>query len=603
MLKLWLLIISIWAVSPTWANSQTVVGSIQKVILYRNQALVTRQLEVDLPTGSHEIKVPNLPAGILSNSIFAEAMDLEVRSVRLLTRELSQDPEEKIRKLDADIEMINDEIHRVKKHRSLNKQKLSYLRKQESFVVATAKLELSKGVLKPNTMKELTQFHFAQREELVKEELSLSKELNGYYKQKSLLYRQRKKLTKTNLKKRDVLVYIEKKKAGKETISLNYLVGNSGWSPSYNFHAMQASKKVSVEFNARIHQLSGEDWKNVEMVLSNASPALSAVGPGISPFRIKLSASGPRLSSGDIERKSKNINRKIKQAYEKQSGSKSWDESQEYNWVMNSAANEYQGLELVAQDDELDTLKKNTLLNSSAPSVSYSLEGRVSVDSKKQDQLIRVRKVDLPSELYRVATPILTTYVFREAEIENNAIEVLLSGPVNAYLDNRFVGKGEIPNIARGQSFVMGFGIDTRIRTKRELVEKKEKILGGNKELSFLFRIQLENFHKEASKLRVMDRIPVKDEKENVRITLDLQGNELSKDKVYELNEKPKGILRWDITVPASANAAKTQTFEYNYKLEFDKNLKIQLPGSGGRREKQKLKDEFKEIQKMRYKY
>ena len=78
--------------------------------------------------------------------------------------------------------------------------------------------------------------------------------------------------------------------AGK--VRLNYLVNNCGWSPAYTMRSADDRKKVRVEYNALIHQLSGEDWSNVSLTLSTASPALSAAGPGLAPFHVTLMSEG-----------------------------------------------------------------------------------------------------------------------------------------------------------------------------------------------------------------------------------------------------------------------------------------------------------------------
>ncbi|HMV41366.1 MAG TPA: DUF4140 domain-containing protein, partial [Leptospiraceae bacterium] len=40
-------------------------GKIQDVVLYRNQALVTRVIELDLKEGSHEITISKLPSELI----------------------------------------------------------------------------------------------------------------------------------------------------------------------------------------------------------------------------------------------------------------------------------------------------------------------------------------------------------------------------------------------------------------------------------------------------------------------------------------------------------------------------------------------------------
>jgi len=289
----------------------------------------------------------------------------------------------------------------------------------------------------------------------------------------------------------------------------------------------------------------------------------------------------------------------MNEAYNRQLTAQSLQETEESSWAMNDAANQFQNLEILAKGiDDLSYLKKE-VTSKSIPIVNFQLKNTVSLPSRREQQMLRVEKYELPTEFYHVATPLLTPYVFREGEIENSSTEVLLEGPVNVYMNEQFVGKGEIPNVAKGQIFLMGFGINSQMRTKRELVDKKEKILGGNKEINFGIRITLENYNKEKIPLRILDRIPVEDEKENIRVTLDLKGNSLSRDELYERYQKPKGILRWDVELLGESSGAKSKLIEYSYKMEFDKNFTIIFPTS---QKVEQMKSEFLELEKSRYK-
>lgn len=289
----------------------------------------------------------------------------------------------------------------------------------------------------------------------------------------------------------------------------------------------------------------------------------------------------------------------MNEAYNRQLTAQSLQETEESSWAMNDAANQFQNLEILAKGiDDLSYLKKE-VTSKSIPIVNFQLKNTVSLPSRREQQMLRVEKYELPTEFYHVATPLLTPYVFREGEIENSSTEVLLEGPVNVYMNEQFVRKGEIPNVAKGQIFLMGFGINSQMRTKRELVDKKEKILGGNKEINFGIRITLENYNKEKIPLRILDRIPVEDEKENIRVTLDLKGNSLSRDELYERYQKPKGILRWDVELLGESSGAKSKLIEYSYKMEFDKNFTIIFPTS---QKVEQMKSEFLELEKSRYK-
>ncbi|MBP9886831.1 MAG: mucoidy inhibitor MuiA family protein [Leptospiraceae bacterium] len=581
------------------ADSLTKEGKIQDVILYRNQALITRVIETDLKEGSHEIIVTKLPSEIIQNSLYAEAVGADVRATKLKVTEIKTEADPRLSALDEKIEKTNLDSARITKLLEVNRLKLNFLTKQEDFIAATEKVELSKGILNADTMKQLTLFNFDQKKDLALEELKLQEDIRLLQKEKDVLQRERKQLAKTSLKSMDASVFLDKVGSGKTEIRLYYLVQNASWTPIYNFYSKLGGKTVRVEFNARVQQVTGENWDNVNLTLSNATPALSALAPGLSPFRISLSNLGNTLGPEDLKSASQGVSKKMSAAYNKQIGAQNWSETQEGSWAMNSAANEYQNLELLAKDEDLNILKKDSKQNASSPSVSFSLKAKASFQSKTDQQLVKVDKSELPAKFYNVAIPLLTSYAFREAEIENEGFDNLLEGPVSVYLDEKFVGHGEISNVAKGQSFVMGFGVDTQIRARRELYEKKEKILGGNKELTFKVRVILENFSKKSNDLRVLDRIPAEDEKENVRITLDLKNNTLSTDELYQQYERTKGILRWDLGLQPESSASKSKTFDYSYKLEFDKNQQVSYPTPA---KADQMRSEFDEIQKMKYK-
>ena len=58
-------------------------GRVTAVTLYRGQALVTRTVDVDGPTGSQELVVGGLPEQIVGGSLYAEAGEaLEIRAGR-----------------------------------------------------------------------------------------------------------------------------------------------------------------------------------------------------------------------------------------------------------------------------------------------------------------------------------------------------------------------------------------------------------------------------------------------------------------------------------------------------------------------------------------
>ncbi|MGO8689128.1 MAG: mucoidy inhibitor MuiA family protein [Thermoguttaceae bacterium] len=561
------------------------VGRVTHVTLYRGQAMVSRTIPLEGPPGAQELVVKDLPEQVVAGSLFAEGGEaIEVRAVRFRTRAVGQEPREEVRKLDLAIEAVNEKLAAEHKTQEVLAQRGAYLDQMEGFVVPTAKTDLARGFLDAAALQKITLFSFEQRETIAEKLLAAQKQVKRLNEEVALLQRKREELTKGAAHTvREAVLFLEKRGEGKDSVRLNYLVGSCGWSPTYAIRAGKDGKEVSIECSALIQQLTGEDWTGVTLTLSTASPALSAAGLGLAPFPITLSRDyGRRVSTGELATLMETLHARKGAAVAENRNALSLSENIASGWMANTAANDLQSLELASGEDVLNTIQTREGQTSEGPSLSYQLSAPVSLASRSDQQMVRILQTAFKSRFYYVATPVLTGYVYREAELTNTSQEDLLAGPIMVYLDGRFVGHSEIPTVARGQTFVVGFGADPQLRARRELAGRTENIQGGNRELSFKYRLVLENFKDQPAVVRLFDRLPYSDRPNDVRIKLADLKDPLSKDELYVRTERPKGILRWEIETPASATGEKVRIVEYAFTLDFDRNFALRIPGAGG---------------------
>ncbi|MCH7727820.1 MAG: mucoidy inhibitor MuiA family protein, partial [Planctomycetes bacterium] len=545
-------------------EAKNVASRVESVTLYRGQALVTRRVDFEVAKESVEVVVPDLPEDVVNDSLFAEGNEaVEIRAVRFRSRAVGEAPREEVRKLDEQIEVLTDQVALNQQTQQLLAKRTAYLDKLEGFVAPTAKLEASKGVLNADSLMQLTEFTFKQRADIAVESVDAMKESRELQKQLSLLQRQRAALTTgTNRTVRDAVLYLESKAAGKQSVNLSYLVNGCGWSPSYTYRADEQRMEVRVEYNALIQQMSGEDWKDVDLTLSTASPALSSAGPGLAPFNVALTSQPSGEGAAKVIDSLSMLRGQQRLALQSYQNALGRLDNLKVNWDINALANAFQCQELIAGKDALGAFLA-TPSQGQEPSLSYRLGSKVNLASRSDQQMVRILQTGLESQFYYVATPVLTSYVYREAELTNTSQEDLLGGPITVYLDGRFVGRSEIGTVARGQKFVVGFGADPQVRARRELADKTEKVQGGNRELAFEYRLVTENYKDEAVNVRVFDRLPHSNQSDDIRVTLGDLSTELSKDVLYARVERPKGILRWDAEVPGGASAEKAHLIEY----------------------------------------
>lgn len=605
------------AINPTHgAEPVTTAGRVTAVTVYQGQALVTREIDLESVDGLREVVVTELPESVLPGSLFAEPEgNIQVRSVRYRARPIEADVRQEVRELDEQIQSVADKLAAIVDERVLLNERKIYLDKLKEFTAVTAQTELKNGVLNAETLKDLTGFVFTERAEISTRELELAKDERSQNQEMELLRRKRETLAAGSARTvREAVVFINAPEAGTAKLRLSYLVNNASWAPSYNLRATEARDEVTIEYNASIQQMSGEDWNDVEMVLSTATPSLVAKAPRLEPLVIKLGALVPATQAPQIaesyQRMKENIANVSKArgqqvfatdsnldapmaapaelAGEPASDSRSlgramggvggWsfaDQTRNIDVELNSIACQ---LQLFDFNNSLNALRDDddkTTNGAEGVSVSYKLANSTSLPSRSDRQLIQIASRPLKGDFYRLATPVLTSFVYEEARLTNTSDQVFLSGPVATFLGGQFVGRGDLPTVAVGESFTVGLGIDSSLKAERKLVKKEERVQGGNRVVDFTYELKLENFGDKSVTVRLLDRLPTVGEND-IKVTLVKSDEEVSKDENYLLTDRKDGILRWDVEVPAQAVGPKKKVLSYTMQIEYDKQLSIE---------------------------
>lgn len=572
---------------------------IREVTLYQGTALVTREVRVPAGQGgSFEVVVSGLPTATDPESVFAdEGKGLEVRSVtcRMRSSEETKRVESEVAKLDARIKLLQRKISTAGNEIALRRIRQDFLRNLGDFVAPAARQEMAHGVVQAEELEKVTKMHFEEYETASTEIMKYDAEIDDDREELSILSSERQKLASGPTQIYDAVVFVEKEAGQEAVFDLNYLVKDCGWSPVYNVRGATGGKAVKVEFNALIHQVSGESWDEAGLVLSTASPTVNAKNPELTPLYVQVRQMGvlpdqPSAEENYSQAERYNVAVKGKQeANRKVLAGKSVEDFAMANFAANEMAASEQLVEVSMQSGQFRQLSLNKEEEDLA--IQYSLAKPVTLVSRREAQMVPVLAADCPVEFYHVATPVLTSAVFREAEMVNTSGRDLLGGTVNVYLDQEFIGRTEMPSIARGRSYTLGFGVDGQLRARRSLVDRTETVQGGNRLVEIQVEVVLDNFKDQPVAVRLRERTPFMDDAASLRILLEETSTPLSKDRDYDRFERPKGVLRWDLNLAPGAGE-KATALTYSYRLEFDKSVTLEeLSGE----KKSVLRSEFME--------
>jgi hypothetical protein len=215
------------------------------------------------------------------------------------------------------------------------------------------------------------------------------------------------------------------------------------------------------------------------------------------------------------------------------------------------------------------------------PTVTYHLSTRLTVPSRNEEHVLEVARVDMPPQYYYKAVPLLTSHVYRLADLTNRSNYVLLPGDATMYIGTDFVGQMSLPLVAIGEQFTAGFGVDPQLQVQRQMTDRARTTQGGNQALRYEYRILVNSYKAEPVKLQVWDRLPHAST-ETVGVSLTKTQPDLSKDALYLREQRPTNLLRWDVTVDPEKSGEKALAINYEFKLELDKRMTISSFQSAG---------------------
>jgi hypothetical protein len=571
------------------AQPKTASSRVTAVTIYQNSALVTREVDVPEGVGATELVVTPLPPQTVDSSLYSEGSDsLRVLTTRYRMRPIQEDTREDVRKKEAELKELQLAALKLQSDINVIQQNLQMLTKLEGFTSASLQQQTEKGALNSEAIMALAKYVMENRATKSQTLVGLQDQLRTNQEQTQFVQRQLQELAAGSSKtERDAVIIVDKKDAAAGKIRLNYLVNNASWKPQYKFRASpDNAKPVRLEYLAAIVQQSGEDWKDADIILSTAEPMLNSAPPDLRTLEvaaISRSAGKPVAGNPDISANLDALSKPVEQVQveagklrrqaQKDLNARDNRDNAIINW--NKAADLEQGCELLALKIE-DVRRGGRMAAGSreGPSITYRLNSKLSIPSRNDEQVIEVTKLEMAPEYYYKAVPVLTTHVYRLANLTNKSEYVLLPGEANMYIGKDFVGRSELPLVAIGEQFTAGFGVDPQLQVQRQMIDKTRTMQGDNQILKFEYRILISSYKSEPVKVQLWDRLPHA-ETEAVAVNLVKAQPEISTDGLYQRENRPNNLLRWDLTVEPTMNGEKAMPVKYEFKLELGRQMMI----------------------------
>eukprot|EP00029_Vermamoeba_vermiformis_P006675 TRINITY_DN2693_c0_g1_i1.p1 TRINITY_DN2693_c0_g1~~TRINITY_DN2693_c0_g1_i1.p1 ORF type:complete len:593 (+),score=167.72 TRINITY_DN2693_c0_g1_i1:38-1780(+) len=547
------------------ADSANVVASFEKealdcpiesVTVYNDRAEVKRRVQFTSESaGVNDIVVNGLSRLVEANSVRVSGatkaltilevsqytmFELQKQNERVLESALA-DKRKKMKELDRALREVDVEVNQAEKQKAIldyysneskkakGKLDLEEVGKMLTFIrVETARLEHLNVSLKE------------KKKDLQLQYATLKNEIE---------YRQIEDDTNGRQATR-ISVYAPA--AGEYAFSFTYMIMNASWAPSYDVRVETKNESVQLVYYGSVRNTTGEDWKDVKLFLSTASPSTSAAPPPLRTLRVRFPVpkyvyeSSPRL-------------------YLQSAGLADFDMGVEKKKMKEE------------RRDRSATLSRKPMAvltaqaESSNTSQTYGILRSCTVDSDNKPHKVTISSIELTASFVYTTIPKLAPTAYLKAHTTNSSNFQLLTGPMNVFSDNFFIASTELKATSPGGEFDVFLGVDPGVKVEFKPVKVKEGKAGmikKSKTENTSHRIVITNNKGHQIEISVFEQVPLsEDDKVKVKI-IKPDVKESTEAVLNEFNN-----LKWHFKLDPQAK--KKIELEYQIDFPVDNHLSL----------------------------
>ncbi|MGB9742939.1 MAG: mucoidy inhibitor MuiA family protein [bacterium] len=461
----------------------TVSSRIDTVIVYPNQVIVQRSARVNI-TGTTELVFSGLPGGLVDNSVRVRAPGLKIGDVQVKRGYLAE-PTPEVQRLERRVQTLEDSVKMLEDEGTVLKAKEEFLNSIKLGAPEIISRELQAGKVAPESWRGALGFVAEELSRVKARQLVLAREVEAVRKRLDGA-RQELNAARALVENRKELRLTVEGEPGTFGIAFSYAVPRSAeWQPCYELRADPGKKKVDVSYYARLSQRTGEDWEDVRVILSTVRPSAAITPPEPEPWTLYLDEESFRA--------------KVLPAP---------------GGVMAEMRNEAEAAAPPVAE-EITPVETGV-------SLQYAIPGRVSLKSGEGARKLSLTQLSFPAEFEFYTLPRLEEKAFLTGTLVNGSQFVLLAGEGNTYVNDEFTGTIQLPGLAPQESVRLGFGVDERVKVRRQLVrtfKSRTGITGRTERVQFVYRTTVENFHSAPVRIKVIEQVPVSGQKE-IKVTV-----------------------------------------------------------------------------------
>ncbi|WP_338814230.1 DUF4139 domain-containing protein [Bernardetia sp. Wsw4-3y2] len=535
-------------------NSQSVTSKIESVTVFRTRAQITRLAKANLKEGKNEIIFTGLSPKLIENSfqLLANSNQVTIFSVQP-TITSRRNP-----KAWAISQKIRDSLQEARLIKKELSDDLQILQNEEILLIDNQKISSQTRPLTPTELAEMADF-IRKRISIVRKQV---RENNQMQAENNLLInrlqndlsRMLNKSTNSSfdlsvdIPSGEVIVSLEAKSAVPVEFMMQYLVKNVSWNPIYDLRAKEVGEPMEISYRAHVSQTTGIDWKDINLTLSTADPTQSTETPEFYAQHLKIFVP-QEVYNEEVQL----TEEEIAMGFTSDDlggfgGGDDWGSGGDWG----------------GEDEKSESIADYTKTKETALASEFEISLPYTILSDGRKQLVEVSKMEVETDYQYTVFSGKNKEGFLMANLSDWQQYQLVSGDVNIYFENKFVGKTYLDTQNSGDTLAVSLGKDSRIIAERITLKdkNKRKFIGSNVRESKVFEIVVKNNLSRKVNVKVIDQIPLSMDSRIEVETENLSGGVLT---------TTTGKVIWNTEIPPS----DSKKFKLEYTIKYPKGKQL----------------------------
>ena len=502
-----------------YADEINVESIIKAATVYSDRATVTRNAEIKIPKGSHNLIFEGLPVGLFYESLrVSGSSEAEVTFGALsIKRETSQDYvvprvqelQTKIKDIENLIEMQNAERQALVEANELLKTwgKQTSLSKSED----TAKIHLDhdKWI---SASDGLSGKMLSNLKGIINLDLKIGEASEKIEKIQGDLRQIRSKGKQSYT----VTIPFESNKAATLEVDLSYQISKVSWRPIYDARLDVKSKTLKLVQYGSVSQNTGEDWTDIALTLSTARPSRGAQLPGLFSKWVSIYVPPPprtKKPNDDAFEFEKSAGSAIPVPIEAPDTRLEVPEIQEEG---EDPLHRWRLLQEERVERQMSAKSKSVHVEPMGETYGYvgeyKISGASTVKADGTQAKLMISEFEPSVDLQVQIRPQFSTDAYLVSKIKLQSDTPLLPGRVSLFRDGAFIGQMKIAQMIRpNEEAELAFGIDDGVVVKRNILKDQSSesgLISKDSVVEKRYITEIQNLHKDTIQIEVAEMLP-----------------------------------------------------------------------------------------------